>query len=92
MLGGQQATTASLRDDIFKEGPGDVALQQPIPILGKRGRHPYGIVHRQAHKPAKQQVVLELLHQHPLAAHRIQHLEQQRQRIVATTGPRPPRS
>jgi hypothetical protein len=35
MLGGQQATTARLPDDIFKEGPGDVALQQPISFLVK---------------------------------------------------------
>ncbi len=77
MLGGQQATTACLLHDIFKEGPGDIALQQPIAVLGEGGRRPHRVVHRQPHKPPKQQVVLQLLHQHPLAAHGIQHLEQQ---------------
>src|SRR5262249_2880 len=38
MLGGQEASTASLGDDICKEGPGDVALQEPIAILGEGGR------------------------------------------------------
>ena len=78
MLGGQQAPAAGLRDDVFKEGAGDVAFEQPIPILGEGRRRPHRVVHAEPDEPPKQQVVLQLLHQHPLTAHRIQHLEQQR--------------
>jgi hypothetical protein len=33
MLSGQESVPAGLRDDIFKEGPRDVAIQQPIAIF-----------------------------------------------------------
>jgi hypothetical protein len=56
MLGGQQATAARLRDDILKEGPRDVALEQPVAILGERRGHLHSIVHAQADKTAKQRL------------------------------------
>jgi hypothetical protein len=34
------------------------------------------IVDRQAHEPTKQKVVVQRLHQHPLAADRIQNLQE----------------
>src|SRR5260221_12856593 len=42
------------------------------------------------HKPAKQEVVIELLHQKPLAAHRVQHLQQQRAQQLLRRNRRPP--
>jgi hypothetical protein len=66
-----ESTSPGLLYDIFKEGPRDVAIEQAIAILGERGWRPHGIVPIEADKPAKQQVVFELIHQHPLAAHRI---------------------
>lgn len=39
---------------------------------------PDRLIGGKAHEPAEQQVVLELLHEHPLAADGIQHLQQQR--------------
>jgi hypothetical protein len=39
---------------------------------------PYRLVHLHPHKPPEQQVVLQLLHQHALTAHRIEDLQQQR--------------
>ena len=89
VLGGQQAASSGLGDDIFEEGPRDVAVEQPIAILREGRRRPHGIVHAQADKPAKQQVVFELFHQHPLAAHRIQHLEQQRPQQMLGRDRRP---
>ena len=35
-----------------------------------------GIIHVQPYEPAEQQVVVQLFHQHPFAAHRVQHLKQ----------------
>src|SRR5579862_7309338 len=43
---------------------------------------PDGVVHAQPDEPAKQQVVFELLHQHPLAANRVERLEQERTQQV----------
>jgi hypothetical protein len=78
MLIGNESGGVCLSQDFSKEGVGDLALEQPVTILGERGRVPHGIVHAQAHEPAKQQVVLELFHQQAFAANRIQTLEQQR--------------
>jgi hypothetical protein len=36
------------------------------------------LAQRQPHTPPEQQVVLQLLDQHPFRAHRVQHLQQQR--------------
>src|SRR5687768_2336031 len=47
-------------------------LEEAIAILGKGRRIPHGIVQAQADEPAKQQVVLELLDQQPLAPHRVE--------------------
>ena len=44
----------------------------------EHGRISYCIVHVQSNEPAEQQVVIELLHQHPFAAHRVQQLQQKR--------------
>ena len=57
---------------------GHLGLQQPVPVLGERGRVPDLFVQVQSHKPAKQNTVIDLLHQQPLAANRIQHLQQLR--------------
>src|SRR6266496_2974224 len=62
------------REELF----GDFTLQQAIAVLAESGRVPNLVVHVQAHEPAEQHVVLQLLHQHPFAAHRVKHLQQQR--------------
>ena len=53
-------------------------LQQSVPILGEHRRGPDRLVHLQAHEPAEQQVVVELLHQQPFAANRVEDLQQLR--------------
>jgi len=41
VFSGQQAASPGLRHDVFKEGPRDITVKQPIPILGERRRHPH---------------------------------------------------
>ena len=43
---------------------------------------PYGVVHAKAHKPAEQQVVVDLLDQQPLRTHGVEHLQQKRPQDV----------
>jgi hypothetical protein len=56
----------------------DIAVQQPVPVLAEYGRIPHRIVRRQPHEPTEQQIVVELLHQLPFRAHRVERLQQQR--------------
>ena len=55
----------------------DLALEQPVAVLGEHRHVPHRIVDAQADKPAKQQVVVQLLHQLALRAHRVEGLQQQ---------------
>ena len=67
----------------------DVAREQSVAVLAERRVVPHRIVHRQADKPTKQSVVGNLLHQHALAANRIQHLQQQRANQLLGRDARP---
>jgi len=62
----------------LEEGFGNVAIEQAFAVLGKHGHVPDAVIHVQTHEPAEQQVVVELFHQHPFAAHRVQRLQQER--------------
>ncbi len=73
----QQPLRLRVQEDGLKEHRGDVAREQPIAVLTERCRRPDRIVDPQPDKPPKQQVVIQLLHQLPLAANRIQRLQQQ---------------
>ena len=64
--------------DGVEERRRDVPVQQPIAILREGRRRPHRVVDPQAHEPAKQQVVIQLLHQLPLAADGVERLQQQR--------------
>jgi transposase len=64
--------------DFGKERFDHFVLKQPVAILQEHRVVPHRVLDGQAHEPAKHQVVAHLLHQHPLAAHRIDHLQQQR--------------
>ena len=61
----------------LEEGPGDVPAQQALPVLGEHRRVPDPVIHAEAHEPAEQQVVVQLLHELPLAPDRVQPLQQQ---------------
>jgi hypothetical protein len=56
----------------------NVVIDQPVAVLGEGGGVPNHIIHLQSDEPPKQQVVVKLLHQQPLAADRIEDLQQQR--------------
>ena len=77
VLVGEQAPLPGLGHHPIKEPPGDLPGEQPLSVLGEHCRIPDGVIHLQAHEPAKQQVVVELLHQQALAPDRVQHLQQQ---------------
>ena len=83
--------TARLRrlHSLVEQTHDDIVRQQPVSILAERRVVPHRIVHRQADKPTKQHVVGDLLHQHALAANRIQHLQQQRANQLLRRDARP---
>ncbi len=66
-----------LRQHAGKERARHFLIQQPLPILAEHRVVPHRFVHLHSHEPAKQQVVAQLLHQQPLAAHRVENLQQQ---------------
>ncbi len=78
VLAGQQRAAAGLRQHFGEQSIGNAGGQQPLAILGEHRHIPHRIIDVHSHKPAEQQIVAQLLHQHPLAAHRIKHLQQQR--------------
>jgi len=55
-----------------------LAVQQPVAVLREHGVVPHRVVHAQAHEPAEQQVIVDLLDQLALRADRIKRLQQQR--------------
>ena len=77
VLVGQHSGLARLRHHRVKERRGDLAGEQPLAILTERGRRPDRVVHPEPHEPAKQHAVVDLLHQQPLAAYRVEGLQQQ---------------
>ena len=54
---------------------GDIARKQPVAVLAENRCIPHRIVRRQTHKPAEEQIIVELIHQQPLGAHTIESLE-----------------
>ena len=52
--------------------PGDVVVEQPPAVLGEAGGVERWLVHVHVEKPLEQQVVAELLAEHPFAADRVQ--------------------
>jgi hypothetical protein len=78
MLIGQQPGRFRLRPNRVEELARDVALEQPVAILREGDRVPNRVIHLEPDEPPEQQVVLQLLNQQGLAAHRVQCLQQQR--------------
>jgi hypothetical protein len=73
----QQPVVFDRREHFCEERIGDVAREQAVPVFGKRGRVPHRIVHAEAHEPAVEHAVIELLDQQSLAPNAVQHLQQQ---------------
>jgi hypothetical protein len=84
---------ASLLEHFHQQPLGHLAAHQPLAVLGEHRYIPDRIVHRQAHEPAEQKVVVDLLHQLPLALHRVQHLNRSaRTSFSGAIEGRPPRA
>jgi hypothetical protein len=77
MLVRQQSGLGRLLFDAPGKGRGQVRTEKALPVLGEDRMVPDLVVHGQAHEPAKQEVVIQLFHQQPLAADGVQHLEEQ---------------
>jgi len=73
----QQLPRAGHLEHLLREGLGDVALEQPVAVLGKRRRIPDGLVGREADEPPVEEIVVELLHELPFAPDGVEDLEQQ---------------
>jgi hypothetical protein len=77
MLVAEQSRGVGLLNNRVEQVSCDIGTEQSVAVLAESRVVPDRLVDRQPHKPAKQQVVLELLDQQPLAADRIEHLQQQ---------------
>jgi len=64
---------------LLQEAAHDLLVQQPLPVFGECGGVPDRIIRAQAHKPAEQQVVVELLQQEALRSDPIERLQQRGQ-------------
>ena len=60
-----------------EEGPCDIRGEEPLTILGKGRWLPYRIIHGKTHKPAKEEIVVELFDEKPLTANRLEDLQQE---------------
>ena len=78
MIRAKQALHPRLRHHRAQQLGGDIALQQPLAVLGKCRVIPGSIVNAHADEPAKQEIELQPLHQLPLRADRVEHLQQHR--------------
>jgi hypothetical protein len=87
----QQLVPLGLPEHRLEEALSDVACHEPLPILRKHGHVPRRGIELEAHEPAEQQVVIQLLHELALAADRVEHLEQERpeQLLGRDRGPAP---
>jgi hypothetical protein len=74
---GEQRAAPGLPQHAGEEGLGDLPGQEPVAVLGEARRMPHGRIHPQAHKPAEEQIVVQLFHQLALAADGVQHLQQE---------------
>jgi hypothetical protein len=64
---------------LLQEVPHDLLIEQPVTVFGECGGMPDRIIQAQPHKPAEQQVVVELLQQKPLGADAVEGLQQRGQ-------------
>ena len=89
MLVREQRPNLGLAQHRLEELRRDLARKEPVAVLGEHRHVPDRRVDRQANEPAEQQVVVELLHQLALRAHRIEGLEQQRPQQLLRRDRRP---
>jgi len=62
VLFADQLAQAGQQHRVLKELLGDLGVEQPVMVEGKRGVTPYRVVDVQTHEPAEQPAVVKLLH------------------------------
>lgn len=77
VLVGKKMSLPRLVQHLREERCRDLPPEKSIPVLAEYRGYPHGIVHLEPNEPPKQQVVVELLHEHPLRADRIENLNQE---------------
>ena len=68
----------------------NLRIEQPISVLREHGHVPHRIIDPEPHEPAEQQIIVELLHQLPLGAHREERLQQRGAQELLRRDRRPP--
>src|SRR5258708_33772045 len=56
----------------------NLAILQPVPVLGEAGRVPDRVIRRKPHEPAVQKIVVQLFHQLAFRPNAVEYLQQQR--------------
>jgi hypothetical protein len=74
VLAREQAVRLGLCADVLEEGLRDGVREQAVPVLGEGGGVPDGLIQGQAHEPAQQKVVTQLLAEAPLGGHGVEEL------------------
>jgi hypothetical protein len=64
---------------LLQERPHDLVIEEPLAVFGEGGGMPDRIIRTEAHEPAEQQVVVQLLQQQPLRANPVERLQQRGQ-------------
>ena len=59
---------------LLQELPHHLVIEEPLPVLGECGGMPDRIIRAEPHKPAEQQVVVQLLQQQPLRTDPVERL------------------
>lgn len=75
MLAGDETFGRGLLDDLGQEPASHVGAEQSIPVVGIHRGHPDFLVQTHIQKPTVEHAELDLLHQQPLAADAVDHLE-----------------
>src|SRR5450759_381303 len=90
MLVAEQTSRARLAKHGLEEALGDLPPQEPLAVLGEHRHVPNRVLDAQAHEPAEEHVVLQLLDQLSLAADGVEHLQQQRPQLLLRCNRRAP--
>jgi hypothetical protein len=72
----QEALHLSVPQHGFEELCCDIGVEQSVTVLRECRMIPHGIIDAEPNEPAEQQIVVDLLHQLALGAHRVEGLQQ----------------
>jgi len=91
VLAGEQLVRLGLGADGGKERLRNLIREQAPTVLGEAGHVEDRLIERQAHEPAQQEVVAQLLDEAPLGGDRVEDLHKLRpQQVLGSDRGRPP--